>query len=382
MAFGNYYDGTNSTTDKLKDCFLNPAHAAEDNNSSANPEKSFEITGIPVSRRSFNPTLGESIEISCQVSKPSKTFLRIYDPEDALIREIMASGSDSSDQVSFSWDGKDLDGSIVPDESYTFTIEANAYGGQIASYDSAAESDETIVEFDVKYDKSRKVVAYQLPTDARVSIRAGIRRGPLLKTLVNWQPRLAGYHEDPWDGMDASGRLSVVSQPEMDFVTEGVALTKNSIIARGNSTISYQEFKQRSSGDRPIKERSASAPKNPKRYDSPIRTSISKIIEPILYLQLPESLPKNDGGLPIVSAKLPVKIFLDEKIKKRATELRYEIICYVDFNFHCEAEEGYSPSTWVLDTIPIPDGKHMLTVNVATLDGQMASASVEVFVKN
>jgi hypothetical protein len=119
-----------------------------------------------------------------------------------------------------------------------------------------------------------------------------------------------------------------------------------------------------------------------KQPDSQFTRYVREVNELRFYLELPQDLEKNHHGYPIVSGKLPVKICLDKKVKRSATERRYEIICYVDFKFITEQEEGYSPSTWILDTKKIPDGEHILTVNIATLKGQMASASHKVFVQN
>jgi len=111
---------------------------------------------------------------------------------------------------------------------------------------------------------------------------------------------------------------------------------------------------------------------------SPVREGV----EPRFRMELPQGAEATDDGLPIVSGKLPVKIFLDDKIKRFITEQRYEIICFVDFKFITEQEEGYSPCTWKFDTSKVPNGEHILTVNVATLTGKLATASRKVFVQN
>jgi hypothetical protein len=75
-----------------------------------------------------------------------------------------------------------------------------------------------------------------------------------------------------------------------------------------------------------------------------------------------------------------LKIFLDEDIERFAIEQRYEILYFVDFNFVMEKEEGYSPSTWIWDTTSLPEGEHILTINIATLTGQFTSASLKAFI--
>jgi hypothetical protein len=84
----------------------------------------------------------------------------------------------------------------------------------------------------------------------------------------------------------------------------------------------------------------------------------------------------------VVSGKIPVKIRLDDRIKRYATEERYEILFFVNFNFVTEREEGYSPFTLSWDSRTVPNGEHLLTINVATLSGQVSTASVKVWVQN
>jgi hypothetical protein len=105
-------------------------------------------------------------------------------------------------------------------------------------------------------------------------------------------------------------------------------------------------------------------------------------LEPRFRIELPKSIKKREDGIPVMEGKTPIKIYLDEKIKRYVTEQRYEIIFFVDLKFITEMEEGYSPFTLMWDTSDIDNGEYIITVNVATLTGQVSSASMKVMVQN
>jgi len=346
------------------------------------PNAPFKISKVAINRKSFNPLKGEEVTISWHISRSSKALVQIFDPDMCLVRELVSADTGNPGIIHVTWDGRDLEGNIVPDEAYFFTIEANEYRGGLTHYDPVTFSGEENFDFPVEFDSSKEIITYELLKDSRILIRAGITHGPLLNTIVNWAPRLAGVNEDPWDGKDASGIIYAVGQKGFTMMSDAVTLPENSILTVGNNEYAYFEYNNEIVLDRPVKEERPRIVPDKKQPDSQFTRYVRELDELRFYLELPQDLEKNDHGYPIVSGKLPVKIYLDKKVKRSATERRYEIICYVDFKFITEQEEGYSPSTWILDTKKIPDGEHILTVNIATLKGQMASASHKVFVQN
>lgn len=346
------------------------------------PNAPFKISNVSISRKSFNPAKGEAVTISCHISRPSKTLIQIFDPDMRLVRELFAEDSGNPGLCEVPWDGKDPDGNIVPDEAYFFTIEANDYKGELTHYDPITFSGGENFDCSVEFDSSKQMITYELTQDSRILVRAGITHGPLLKTIVHWEPRLAGINEDSWNGKDASGVINVADQKRFTMMSDAVTLPENSILTIGNKEYTYFEYKHEISSYRPIKEERPRIVADKTQPDLPFRGLVRQGDAPTFYIKLPENLQINEQGHPVVTGKLPIKIYLDEKIKKSATERRYEIICYVDFKFITEQEEGYSPSTWVWDTSNVPKGEHILTVNVATLTGQVASGSMKVMVQN
>jgi len=346
------------------------------------PNAPFKISNVSISRQSFSPAKGEAVTISCHISRPSRTLIQIFDPDMRLIRELVPEDTGNPGLCEVTWDGKDQDGNIVPDEAYFFTIETNDYKGDLTHYDPITFSGGENFDCPVEFDSSKQMITYELTQDSRILVRTGITHGPLLKTIVHWKPRLAGINEDFWDGKDASCVINAADQKGFTMMSDAVTLPENSILTTGNKEYTYFEYKHEISSERPIKEERPRIVNDKTQPDLQFSGSVRQGDAPKFYLKLPENLQINEQGHPIVTGKLPIKIYLDEKVKKSATERRYEIICYVDFKFITEQEEGYSPSTWLWDTSNMPNGEHLLTVNVATLTGQVASASMKVMLQN
>ena len=342
----------------------------------------FEISDVTANPRIFNPSKKETVAISYRLSRPGKAIVSIFDATMHLIRDIPGEEIGRGGVNKVVWDGRDLEGRVVPDEAYFFTIEVRDYQRNSAVYDPTTFSGGTYFGPPVQFDKSNGILSYQLAKDSRVRIRAGISGGPLLKTIVNWGPRLAGQNEEVWDGKDESGNIHVVNQKNYRLMVEAVSLPENSILTIGNTGYEFFKYRNDIAPDRPkkIKRPLFQDPKTGmrQRFSRPILQAL----EPRFHMELPRSPDKNEDGLPVVSGKVPLKIYLDERIKRYVTEQRYEVIYFVDFAFITEIEEGYSPGTWVWDSSRVINGEHILTVNIATFAGQVASASLRVFVQN
>ena len=359
-----------------------PSEAGEIAEPEIDPNVPFEISDVAVSRQAFSPAKEEAVTISCHISRPSKALIQIFDPDMRLIRELIPEDTGNPGLCEVTWAGKDQNGNIVPDEAYFFTIEANDYKGRLTHYDPVTLSGGENVGLHVEFESSKQAIIYELAQDSRILIRAGITHGPLLKTIVNWEPRLAGVNEDYWDGKDASGVINAADQKEFSMMSDAVTLPENSILTIGNDDYTRFEYKNEIGPDRPLKEERPRIAAEKPRPDLQFARPVQEGVEPKFRMELPGGVERNDDGLPIVSGKIPVKIHLDEKMKRYMTEQRYEIICFVDFEFITEQEEGYSPCTWMWDTSHVPDGEHILIVNVATLTGQVSSASIRVIVQN
>jgi flagellar hook assembly protein FlgD len=338
------------------------------------------ISRVGVESKPFNPTRGEVKTIFYQTSMPAKVSVKIFDPGMFLVRELLLESPGSFARVP--WDGKDQEGNIVPDEAYFFTVEATDYGGNFVFYDPLALSGVESFEPEVVYDPERRSVTYKLEKDARVRVRAGIASGgPLLKNIVPGIPQVAGPHEQPWDGMDESGVVEATSQKGFTLTAEATTLPENSLITEGNTAYDYVRYRYEMVRERPKKiERPPPKTKGPfpdQRNGGPRQMCP----DPKLHLELPKNVPLGEKDLPILQGKVPIRIYLDDKIKKYVTEQRYELLFFVDFKFISEIEEGHSPVNWLWDTSKVGEGEHIFSVNVATLTGQVGCAHLKLLIR-
>jgi hypothetical protein len=342
----------------------------------------FKIYDAGINRKVFNPSKGERLTISFRVSRPFKGFVRIFDPEMKLVREIFSENAAEDQLNNLVWDGKDEDGIVVPDEAYIFTVDAGDFHGNFAFYDPTVSSGGLVSFPGLNNDRQKQVVSYQLDNDSRVNIRAGIKGGPMLTSIVYWSPRMAGRHEEPWDGHDASGVIDIADRNDTLLRIEAVSLPENSIFTSGATGYDYFTYKRDIAPQRPEKK------KRP-RLQNQIASSIFPSSmpakmgpEPRFRMDLPGIIKSTANGLPVVRGKTPIRIFLDDTIKRQVIEERFEVLFFVDHKFVTELEEGYSPITFIWDTRKHSNGEHVISVNVVTMTGWLSSGSMKVVVKN
>jgi len=339
------------------------------------------ISNVTVKPASFNPTLKEKVKISYFISRASSVTITIYDADDGLIQNLAPDKNVPAGVNSILWDGKDVVGKIVPDEAYYFTIEATDERGAKAILDPKAISGGEKIFLPVSRlnPKEGCDIRYELPKAARIQIRVGIHDGPLLKTICDWQPRTAGKHIEKWDGMDGSGVVDVLNQAKYRMTISAFALPENSIIAVGNKEIDYSQYKQSSVRKiKPMRRRIFRKANIHNHYVMPRKIDRA----PEFKLELPGNITTDNRGVPVVRGELRIKITLDKVSTKILNELRYEIVLYVDNILHGEEEQGYSPYNWVLPTTRLKNGDRFITVNIATLTGQVGTATMKVKVEN
>jgi hypothetical protein len=339
-------------------------------------ESNEPISNVTTSTCFFNPQKGEEVGIYFNLSRKAKAQVSIYDSDFTLVKTLKSEGPLAAAQNSLVWDGRDLDGNIVPDEAYFFTIMAEDEEGNTKIYDptvfSGGESND-ITEADVN--PETKIITYKLPTMARVLIRLGVQDGPLLNTLVDWKPRVAGEITEYWDGKDENDVIDLLNHPRFKMLISYLTLPDNSIIAYGNSNIDYREYKNSIKAERPVKNR-------------PVRTGIR--VSP--HYQLPRTVDHSprlklsfsdikgyeQENIPLLQRKTLVKVDIDETDKSFFVNQQYEITLYLDTEFYAEQEVGYAPFNWVWDLSEVTEGEHVFTVNMSGFKDQIGVLSKKV----
>lgn len=325
------------------------------------------VTRVGVEPKQFNPTNGEQAIIRFTLEQPATVTLRIYDEEDGLVKVIRAAGRQAAGAHSMSWDGRDEAGTVIPDGVYVYTLSALDDANRLSLFDPADDTaGERIKPEGGEIDRARHVIGYELPRAARVRIRIGIPDGgPHLRTLVDWQPRQAGHHEEPWDGLDASGTMNLLEHPKTNIGIRAFSLPDNSIIAEGQPTAASVHDAEGAN-----RERRAHRHPSAGTYLHALHPR-AMCREPQLTVELPEK----------VHGRIPIRIRLAPRDRASVLQRRYEVVLFIDTNFFLEEEEGYDPFTYLFDPSTISKGDHLLTVNLLSFDDHVGVVTIPLVVE-
>ncbi len=198
----------------------------------------------------FLPALGEKVEFSLRLLASGRLSASVLDRDGYVVRSLTSKKQANAGRVALVWDGRDNQGAIVPDEAYSLLLEletsrskelyfpANQFGEM---YEIAVQS----------YSRRDATVAFELPRASRVhmqagqavpDLRLGRNVGPVLKTILNREPKPAGRVLATWNGLDVSGKLMV---PDLPHFVIGIACTplpENSVIATGNRSKAFIDY--------------------------------------------------------------------------------------------------------------------------------------------
>jgi len=208
---------------------------------------SSEISDVAISRPFFNPSLGQKIGISFALAQPGTLTVLILDRDGYPVRKLIAGKAVEKGKQALDWDGRDDAGEVVSDEAYSLRIELH-HEGKVTLYFPANLGEEDVKAVTNYYGRQNGVLSYKLPKPARVHVQAGTAvadsrtgkgTGPVLRTLVNREPRPAGAVVENWNGFDESGLFYVPDLPNFVIAVAATALPENALITIGNRGSSF-----------------------------------------------------------------------------------------------------------------------------------------------
>jgi hypothetical protein len=334
------------------------------------------LSDIKTSKTSFNPGLGEEIAFYYHLSKPAKVSVQVYDPDHGLIRMLAVEKDVNSGKQTIIWDGKDLDGNLVPDEAYFFSIMAEDESGAKEIYDpttfsGGAEHDITTADINPQ----SQTITYKMPEMGRVMIRMGIQGGPLMNQLVDWKPRVKGMITEYWNGKDKDNLVDLHNHPKFKMIVTYFTLPENSVIAFGNKTQTYRDYKKSIPAERPVKiKRPSAVQKVSHHYGLPRTMDYS----PNVNMAFVNAQGADTDGVTVLNDKTLVKVELDEQDKLIFQNQQFEICFFLNGEFYAEDEAGYTPFNWVWDLSNVEEGEHVLTVNISGFKDQIGVLSRKV----
>jgi flagellar hook assembly protein FlgD len=299
------------------------------------------------------------------LSAAAAVQLNIYDREDYLIRRIDA-GPRTKGEQRIEWDRRDSDGHIVPAGVYTYAIHATQKD-QSRIYDLSDLTGGEIVAVDaIAYDAATKKLTFQTAKPGMVLLRAGIKDGMLLKTVVNVQPYPAGSHEIRWDGWDESHTIDLGTHPRLSFAGEAWGLPTNAVMLSSGAESKPQEYQ------RPSTERRDAG-------EMPFGRNIHYYYERVggrdVSIEF-TSLSSNASAAQPLTGPSNFRVVIAPSDLPFINTQRYEVVFFLNGSMLYENETAYSPFTWRWDPSLLPAGQHVLTAVISTFSGYFGSASL------
>lgn len=207
---------------------------------------------INFSRPFFNPTLGEAVQIVARTAAQGSMSVTILDPDGVPVRRLTPVGA-TSKEFHLSWDGRDESQEVVPDEAYTMSFELTTLEQRRISDPIRKHVAHEVQVTNGQFDRQRGVISYQLPQPSRVRVIAsamkpdGSGRVPR-RTIVSWEPRMAGAVVEQWNGYDESSTVNLLELPDSTIQIEARSLPGNVLITVGNRNLSYRDWAARRAG--------------------------------------------------------------------------------------------------------------------------------------
>lgn len=208
------------------------------------------IAGVAVTPAVFIPSLRQEVTVAFDVGRQGKLAVQVVDRDGFLVRTLAADAKVRPGKARYVWDGRDDAGQVVADEAYSFRVELVTPSGTERYFPADAEP-EMLEASPGYYDRQGGTFVYELKKPARVHAQAGTALkdektgemvGPVLKTLVNREPRSAGRVADSWDGRDAGGTIYVPDLPHFVTSVMATALPENAVIATGNRNRNFLDY--------------------------------------------------------------------------------------------------------------------------------------------
>lgn len=245
------------------------------------------------------------------------------------------------------------------------------FSNLVYSEEGTPEQKRGLLVKELNFDKERGIVGYELTMPAWVRIRLGLKEGPMCKTLVDWEKRASGVHQEKWDGLDPSGTVRLAQEEDMVFtfnyftagneyitaanVNDYMMPPENMIIGRTLPTLKLNQMHKN----------------HPREFCH----------DPQLNVVLPKDILQTEKGIYIIEDKAPIEISIADVDKQWFSPERYSIHIFIDGVFAGGELEGYSPYKWIFDPEHLNQGEHLIMVNFAGFNDHFGIAAIPVYIK-
>lgn len=329
------------------------------------------------SKTEFIPSQGEQFKFPIRLKVPAAIELDILTSDGDLVRRINSPQDWGPGDKELSWDGKDTDGLIVPDEAYIPLLIAQTQDNRQETLDPRLYSGGETVD-NLKVDTAASGdISYTLPAASRVLIRVGIKDGPMIRSLANWAPRGAGKNVQRWNGFDQDQLMDLRRHPRLSVLVMAFRLPEYSILTVGNTETNYRSYRQKKGwSEQIITSLPVKLERNGQRLSRSYFSQRFKDQEPRLLLSLVEPHPLTGESVPIIDKPVTVRVDIPEEDRWLVQEGLYEVAFFVDQEFVSEEEHGYVPFSWRWTPSGLKAGRHILTVNISGFGGKVVARSL------
>jgi len=340
----------------------------------ATPGGAPSLFDVALSRRSFNPSRGETVALSYTLSTASTVTVRVFDADRDLVRVVVDRARQPAGVQRAVWDGRDLDGRVVPNEAYVFTVEAGGSTGADAVYDPITFSGGEPFDLGTaQVSRETGTLTYRLSQPARVLVRIGIPGSALLRTLVDWEPRTQGEITEYWNGRDRDNLIDVISKPNYTVLITYFTLPDASVVTFGSGGADYRAYKAQMRSKRPPKPARPMA--NTRRLSPSFLAPRATDRDFQATIRFPELDKGDTPAVPTIRDRVLARIDVPGADRAVLAGRQFEIILFADTTYVAEEERGYVPFNFPWDLRQLPPGEHVLTVNIVTFDGQIGIGS-------
>ena len=333
----------------------------------------------PYTVQEFNPSSGKAIELPVKITEPGKIEVSIYTADGDLVRILSSDRKEKAGVYSITWDGKDHNNVVVPNEAYTPVVKFNA--SKITHiFDPRKTSGGEEIKIDPQLNDEGQI-DFQLESPSRILARAGIKSGPLMKSIVHWKVRNKGRNVIYWNGYDHDNLLKLAGTDNLALLVTGFKLPQHAILTVGNAQLEYTVWRKNNNWPSSMPDLSNVAfERDGRRLSRHYYLPRSVDIEPRVTLEVVDQLPKNKEGVPIVTGPIALKVGMHEEDRWAMQQSLYEVAFFVDNQFLSEEEQGYVPLTWRWNPAGLKPGVHLISVNVSGFNGQVGVKSLQILI--
>ena len=322
-------------------------------------------TECSVKPKAFNPTAGGKVAFKFKLTGVPAAKVWLVDPIGRVVGSAGAVGPGDSGFFTAEWDGRGSDGQVLPNDAYCYLPAPADYSPPPEGLPQLAQAAGERLECkDITYDAQTGEIRYLLPQAGRTRLRAGVKDGPVVRTMLDWAPQPAGRHAVVWDGKDSRGTEWARAAALVHIWA--FSLPQDCVIIHGGAAPAY-----------PVHEKYFQTPAAPKP-DLHATHARQGCHEPRFSVSFPDVSAGSNAPITPKNGRLAARVLLDPRDHKALVENLFEIVFYIDGVFFFEDSNASDPFGCTLDLTRVSKGQHVLSVQVMDFEDHAASRSFRI----